>query len=504
MRKLIYLSALMLLVASCTDDQSLKPDPFDSPTTSQSRNDELKTVFGKALARALADSPQLRTLLKEEALKMFDNDYDVLYHLIKDVRLSGSQTTRELLSSYMEDERLLQEIERELPLLTIFVPTLPENTFSAAGWEIDSQIPSVGITSSRTNDVNIVHHEDGEFVLNAEDIPAFPVVVVKENERVIHTKDRARSGAKGRAFRTGGMDFAFLHDCFDGSIKSADKTNDKDARLSFGTDQKLIDAYNVYAGTDGWHRDYIYYGITPTTPDGPFSYDYQERIRSFALAGDPVTAYSKIADQTSGPNVDPQLKSLTGAPNSGWTGGFFEFKVRVLLNAKNGIGEEYITYFSALPDELFVVEYVKTWIIYKPRITGLYLKPLNLPLFSWDLNDYASTIKIEIEEVDVTETIVNSESRTVKFATNFAIDPVAGFLKKIGLKFGASLEQTTVQNTSRTFTLGNDLLGSVIVNFADNVVTAGPYSFPFFGTYYRTREYPTGWFSITVEPTRVQ
>jgi hypothetical protein len=506
MRKLICFLALVLLVASCSDDPSIKPDRSASETILKSRNDELKTLFGQALANALADSPQLRKLLKEEALKMFNNDYDVLYHMIKDVRLSGSQTVRELLLTHMEDKNLLPEIEKDLPLLTIFVPTLPENTFSAFTWDTDNQIPSVGITSDDTNDVNIVDHEAEAYILKAEHIPAFPVVVVKENERVVRANG-GKSGAKGKSFRTSGnMDFVFLADCFDGSIKSAKKRTDKekDARLSFNTDQTLIDAYNIYLNTDGWHRDFIYYGITPTNPSGPFSYDYQEHIRSFNLMGDPVSAYSKISDQTGSPSNDPALRSMTTSPNSGWTGGYYEFKVRVLLNAKNGIGEEFITYFNALPDELFTVEYVKTFIFYKPRITGFKAMALDLPLFSWDLNDYASTIKIEIEEVDVSETIVNTESRTVKFATNFTIDPTFGWLKKIGLKFGASLEQTTTQTITRTFTLGNDALGAVIVNFADNAVTSGPHNFIFFGPFYLTREYQTGWYSISVEPTRVQ
>src|ERR1051325_9530802 len=99
---------------------------------------------------------------------------------------------------------------------------------------------------------------------------------------------------------------------------------------------------------------------------------------------------------------------------------------------------EHITYFPADPEELFEIQYIKktgfsNWIIWGLSISSLKTKEVNLPLFNWDLNDYASTIKIEIEEVDLTVTTQTSESRQVKFATNFAID---GLLKKIGLKFG--------------------------------------------------------------------
>ncbi|AKJ05937.1 Hypothetical protein AA314_07563 [Archangium gephyra] len=407
-----------------------------------------------------------------------------------------------MLLGYFESEEQLSNVERELPLLTIFVPELPRKSFSALSWDTDTQIPAVGITSYKTNDVTLVDHNGEERIIEAGLIPAFPVVVIKENERVIQVANsNPNTLAKGRVPQASGTpSFAFLADCFDGS-RAADKSA---ARLTRSPDLKLLRAYNLYLSTDGWHRDYIYYNISPTQPRGAFSYAYQEHIRSFKMAGDPATAFSKIADQTG----EPRLVSITPEPNSGWTGGAFEFKVRVLLNAKNGLGQELVTYFSALPDELFDLTYDEVvWYYYKPRITGLKTKSLTLPLFAWDLNDYASSIKIEVEEVDITETIVQSESRTVKFATNFAIDPAVGFLQKIGLKFGASLEETRTETTQRTYTLGNDILGAVIVNFADNVlvgpVTVDPIFLPPM-LYWSSREYSTGWYSISVEPTRVQ
>ncbi|MBU1820371.1 MAG: hypothetical protein KKG00_02510, partial [Bacteroidetes bacterium] len=79
---------------------------------------------------------------------------------------------------------------------------------------------------------------------------------------------------------------------------------------------------------------------------------------------------------------------------------------------------------------------------------------------------------------------------------NFSID--GGVLKKIGLKLGGSLETSQTQTYQRTFTQGNDDLGSVIVNFADNIIISQNF------IKYLTREYSTGWYSISVEPIRVQ
>lgn len=266
-------------------------------------------------------------------------------------------------------------------------------------------------------------------------------------------------------------------------------------------DPKLLTAYNTYLNADGWQRDYIYYGISPNQDRGVFNYDFKEKIKTFRLVGYPITAYNKIADQTD----DPRIMQNTLHPMSSWTNGSFDFKVSTLVNAKNGVGTEYVTAFGATPDNLFNLTYELVvsypWNYY--RLTNVeldyyYIDNGGLEIINWDLNEYASSINIRIEEVDNTTTTHLQESSTVKFATNFAIE--ATVLKKIGIKFGASLENTQVQTYQRSFTQDNDQLGYVIVNFADDVVlnTYGN------GATADTREYATGYYSISIEPTRVQ
>jgi hypothetical protein len=487
MKKIILFLSMTLLVASCADDVNII-QPNQSTAIVNNR-DELKTIFGTALAKGLAESPALRQLIKNEALQMFDNDYDVLYLKIKDTKLATGQTVRELLLQYLESEAQLAMIEAKVPLMNIFVPSLPENSFSAETWDANQQIPSVGITSYKTNDVSVIDAAGNITLVEAHMIPSFPVVVVKENERVVSTTSKGQSDARSRTFEAGGFNFKFLSDCFDGSKK----TDRSIARVFTNPDPKLVDAYFLNQGTEGWQRDYIYYNISPTQDRGEFVYDFQETIRSFTMVGDPTAALSKIADQTG----DPKLRVID-KPNSGWTAGYFEFRVRVLLNAKNGLGEELVTFFSAAPNELFVINYTKNGWLYVPEVKGLKTKIFDLPLFAWDLDDYASTIKIDIEEKDLVTTTTTTETRSLKFAMNFGIDVNDGKLKKIGPKFGSVLEWNTSQSVQRTYTEGSDELGSVIVNFADNVLVSSSN-----GTW-QSREYNTGWYSISVEPKRVQ
>lgn len=485
---------------SCSPEDSTLNQ--SAPSITLEKRDALKSAFGNALVKALADHDRLRTLLKSEALKMFDNDFDVFYHLVKDLEVESGMTTRELLLSYFEDEGTLFEIEQSLPLLTIFIPTLPDNSFSAMLWNPISQIPSVALTSNFKNDVTILDPNGGEHVLPADLVPGYPVVVIKENERIVYLSDKSIRHAKGRIFNTSdNLQFQFLADAFDGSLRQ----NESSARIALDLDPVIQTAYFTYEGgggrgsnpVDGWHRDLIYYGISPAQTSGPFDYDFQEHIRSFRLINSPTAAYSLISDQrgTSDPRMDPSFWASYPVypPNSGWTEGGFEFEVRLLYNSKNGLGAEFETYFGAMPQELFTVIYNRDGLLWRPSIVGLPQKDLVLPLFSWDLKDYASTIKIEIDEIDRTETVVATDVRQVKFATNFGIEQQV--LKKIGLKFGASMEETQTHTIQKTYTVGNDPLGSVIVNFGDDVLL---------NLSLMTREYTTGYYSISVEPKKVQ
>jgi len=508
MKKLFIIVAIVSFhFLSCDKDEIYFEPEANTPQASDlvvtyDYESNLKLDFAKALGSALNESLPLREFLKSEALKMFDRDYDVLYHLVKDEKLSSGETFRNLLLSHFADKNRLSEIEDGAPLLTIFIPELPEDSFSAKIWNTQDEIPQVAIRMRTTNHVPIISNEGEEYVLEAGRIPAFPVIVIKDNERVVLNTSLAekRNDVNGSVLSKNGgdLEFRFLDDVFNGTLETNLDVNPSQKRLHTGDFQmKVVEAYNIYKNADGWQRDYVYYDLTPNNTKGEFSFEYQERITNFRLIGDPMNAYNKISDQTG----DPELITFN-TTGSFWTGGFFEFKVRTLINAKNGIGSEIITYFPASPDQLFDITYSKVLWFYMVQSIDLKTMYPRLPIINWDLNQYASSIKVEIEEVDLTVTTVINDTRTVKFATNFAIEGTV--LKKIGLKFGASLEITTTHSIQKTFTEGNDQLGSVIINFADDVII-GTVFMPEWGfDFYESREYPSGWYSIALEPWKVQ
>lgn len=76
-------------------------------------------------------------------------------------------------------------IEGSAPLLTIFVPTIELSKFSPGTWDSDSSVPLVA-TNYMKKDFTIPVFEDGKEILflKTNEVPGFPVLVVKSNERI--------------------------------------------------------------------------------------------------------------------------------------------------------------------------------------------------------------------------------------------------------------------------------------------------------------------------------
>jgi len=194
-----------------------------------------------------------------------------------------------------------------------------------------------------------------EFQLPFDLAPAFPVVVVKDNERVTTS-----ISANELTFQV--PNSPFLYQFTDENFDNRKGRTDRNAaaRTVFSTlmDQKLIDARNLMDPVDGWQRDHIYYRLTPTNAKGPFSLDFKECITSFRFNYG-KEAYTKIAEQSGDPRVAlyQSNSSTPPSPGAAWTEGSFEFLVNALVNAKTiGVPSTYKR-FSANGYDLFDLEY---------------------------------------------------------------------------------------------------------------------------------------------------
>lgn len=528
MKKLVFTVGIALAVISfsCTDELEMQKSRYgeEQParwTPQKDDNLSLKKDFGQALAKVLAESKEARALIKEEALKKLDYDYDVLYSLVKDKKLEDDKTLKAHLTNYIPSDKL-DLIETKLPTLTLFVPTLPENSFSAELWDPEKDVPVVGIRTKETNDVPLFDSTGKESVITAPYIPGYPVVVVKENERIILQKNITRSLISASLLE--GTELAFVDDVFDNfhsdSFSATKKARGSNIIPNTRPEaikdklKKIYEAFDVYEGTDGWQRDYVYYNISPANDKGPFLLNYKECLCSFQLLGDPMTAYKKISDQTGDPTINPDYYfNPRGAhPENPWTDGEFEFKVKVHIGASSPVGSEIVTYFRMAAGALFGQSYrqEKHSYVLNKLIANKVL--LTLPLFEWNLENYSAFVKIGIEEGDSPETVRNLETTTSEFATNFEFNVGLGEKVKVGGKFGASAKEVRTVTYEVTTTNGNDDLGEVIVNFGDKIIVSRGILTEHVardGTVSYNREedfnnkYYNGWYKIEIAPLQM-
>jgi hypothetical protein len=514
MKKVKYFILLVSIttIFSCSKENNIENDITNTDTELffQTRKNLLKKEFGFSLINALNQSPKLRTLIKTEALKMFNKDYEVLVYSIKDEILENGQTFENLLNLHFKEGLTLIDVLNTEPTLTLLVPELPKNSFSAKSWDALNEIPAVAIRTNVSNKVPMITPNGELGIIPSDEVPGFPILVIKNNERVIaNTEHSDFDSYPTKVFlKKNDVQFKFWASNFDNT--NSKNSNSTFNRVTFQLDQVLVDAYDIYQqqypNLNGWQRDYIYYGIQPSNPNGPFSYDFKEHIRSFSMEGDGFAAYNKISDQTG----DPSYNNHHRIGTSHWTGGYYEFRTTSLINSNNGVGDQLVNGFSLAPDELFQLHYEiyttghwfwkKRWY----RLTGITKKvaAVDVPIINWDLDDYSTSIKIHIEEVDQTVTSVITDSRVTKMATNFEFSPSLGEKVKLGLKFGASAETVETHTVQRTFTQGSDDLQFTIVNFADKVILVK--NNWYFGRYYITRDYSTGLCKFSLEPKRVQ
>lgn len=539
MKNFVLVFLVYLSVASCNESlNDIDKNVVSATFLEQSESNLiLKQKFSSALVKVLGQNEEVRSLIKEEALKQIDFDYDVLYCLIKDKQLKNGVTLEEYLEKYLTSDEL-KCIHKQLPTLTLFVPTLPENSFSVHSWNTIDELPAVAVKVSDNNDVKIYYGNGETEVFPADIIPGFPVVVVKENERIVRNGEILSKTVSENIEET---NLIFVDEIFNNLhgkdlVNTKTRANRPDRPVPLpkvdnpedylpANMKKTYEAYKIYKNTTGWQRDYIYYGITPTTDKGPFDYNMKEFLVGFELMGDALGFYRKIADQDGDPKSSIPIGGVLPANSSiiTWTEGEYEFKVTTYVGSKSTIGTEYKSFFRLKPDQLFRAEVER--VISRPgmpgytvyKLVGLKSKrvDLDLPLFEWDLENYGATIKIAIEEADGQETEVNSISSSIEFATNFGFDASFGEKVKFGVKFGSTIKEVLNVSNTITKTLGGDELGEVIINFADPVVISDEFRY-----HYKPRtnpreqavvdyteptfnsKYYTGWYRLYISPKK--
>ena len=475
---------------------------------SADREADMLRPFARALYNAMSESPMLRELIRTRALEKFNREYDVLYQFIKDEPVENGLTVRQLLLTHFESEEALAYIERNRPTLTIFVPQLPEGSFSAQLWNTEEEVPFVALHVTRHIHTPIIGNfgEYGdEFLMELGLIPGFPVVVLRNNARVrvVEGAPRTRSAALDNP--NSDFVFEFTDPYFDGS--KADKSISTRQSTTTVLDATLQRAFQIFPNDAvGWQRDYIYYGITPTNPIGRLSRNFKEYITSFRFVpynSTPQHIFNMITNLND--SSDPRWYSYTRNGRlvyAVWTDTRYTFRVR-MQTGSTGHLEQREELFCAHPTQLFDVIFTLqplpirvpifgTLHAYQPFFRGFRTMDLRIPLIHWDLAQFEPTMNITIARKRDGRTITDTVSREHQFAGNVTWDI------KNGPRFGGTDTRRTVITSQIVRKIDDVHLGHAFVNFGDMVVLGQQ------GNTWRLREHHSSMFAITVQPRRVQ
>ena len=405
-------------------------------------------TFAKILAQAMNDKI-IKEFIKYEALKEIDNDYDVIYHYVKNKMLDNGLTFRENLAKYCENINILDEITESDKLLTILVPSLGEN-FSAKIWNTNVQTPNVAVVIPES-DMVLAYSSNDSCFLSKKKQPEIAVVVIKSNERLFVRENMTRVDCKNILQSNDFVAF-FLDEAFNNVKKENTKLqNTNDPNIDKTKIKHLLDKEQRITSSFLFNkesvRDYIYYGISPTLgiDEGTLNKEYHEYIT--AIEFNSYEIFSHVNDKSD--------------PLGDWTDGNLEIMFDFIFIDKTGSVSNVSKMLSVKIDEVFKNNQALKYILPKP-----------IEIFCWDMYTYGTTYKISVSEYDPGNVIEKTETISSTFSQNFELNSNIDLgIVKIGNKFGGTSTSSKQSVTKITTTNNSDPLGSVLVNFFDPLYT---------------------------------
>ena len=515
----------MLFVASVFSCSSFDETPLPSvecaPLVQKSEisTSEAQREFALALSRAIYDNVSMRRFIQTEAMKMFDNDHDVFYPFIKDKEVETGLSFRDVILHYLTEDSL-SSIESALPLLTIMMPDLSfANGFNVEDWNPEEKEVSASYVDGNKDRI-FYCNGDSVASLGRNELPCFPYMVVKNNERMRISSVHTRSGNQS-------LQYEFVDDVFNPAKRHRVKTRSSDYGdyVNVDTidqsllektwncidttlvDNRVIMACAVNRNSPECTRDYIYYGIKDSIDgnEGHLRPHYNERLYKFKVTS---SCYDVLTDGQNATNVDPVIPSgdenflsnrtvpledsvLVSFFNNVWSSGHFEFVITSFLGNRNGTSTPVVKYLDVEPKDLFQVASVHYYhdpgnfwahshYQYKlfpediiPKWVDVTLSsggPIYLLPGSWDLTEKSLMLYIKVQEYDPSVEVTNTFTDNMEFASmrNFSWSTD----EYIKITTGISENEKTSSSIffSETIHGGNDELGSVVLNYTDPII----------------------------------
>jgi hypothetical protein len=181
----------LMTMTSCKKDSIVSKDKtVENKSTEQTVKNVNENFwqFTQTLNKALI-LPEVRAFLKKEALKKFDDDYDILYSNVKNEKLSTGKTFEEVLLSFGKLPQLStdNDLKGGSPdnLLNIYVYT-PE--FNPKTWNVETTTPKVALTpdvdfEKEATPIPAMDKEGKLSYFDSQTAPNEVVLVIGYNER---------------------------------------------------------------------------------------------------------------------------------------------------------------------------------------------------------------------------------------------------------------------------------------------------------------------------------
>lgn len=510
MKKLVLL-ALSVICFSCTNTDVEEFSGNAQNTTILTRgcvqeelNDTQKTAylseFASLLSKVVYERKDVRALLKSEAVKQFDKNYDILYANIMDKEVNG-KTLHSILAEYSSEETIC-EIEDKMPLLNILFPKI--SMFDVIPENYNPEDNEVPVAVSKKDVTTLYFNGESTDDLSKGEIPSFYVFVVNENSRV-YVNPMTRSGKRT---------FTFKSPNFDGTkdaqrpltrAASANTRTTDIAAIKLGT--KAIQAFDYFNKDDGskysraLQRDYIYYGLTPTNREGSLNRSVSEYLNFIEIV---PGAYFRIIDQNAPADTrtDPQIKSETTSQESRklteselldrmWTKGSYDFRIEVQTSLNE---TPQIIYLPLYPEDIWnfniTVKHRNhtmfrsakyTYTIDPSKFTAkqVDLTSKDISLGKWNIAEESLYRYITFAEEDegstseVTYTIESTKVNSNKFNGDVKLDLGLGSSKgSVGVGTEANSSNTTkeTKTVKVTRTETSDELGTTTIYFYDPII----------------------------------
>ncbi|SJZ61587.1 hypothetical protein [Porphyromonas cangingivalis] len=508
MKRLLVASTMALALFSCKKDLTTDVTP-SLPVSVTIDQISFNNQFAKALSKAVAQNLELAPFLQQEALKEFDNNTDILYHKIKDIKLASGATVRELILSQWEGTTAeFATFEQNTPLLNIFASDLGvfSEELDLKNWNLSGE---VGVATDNSQGSKTLYVSgDSVAALSGSDLPMIPTFVINKNRRVKVKSTLRSSGSENLAFT-----YEFAHPAYDG-------TNNNKLRASKGTvweeplgngliepselPMELKQAFSRSLSTSKLaQRALLYYGLN----NNELNTNFNETLYRFKID---KAAYGTIAGDNE--DYDPKVLEDESVWRYGqvhadideiiaqiWTEGHFAFSFEVLTPYHSGgiLNQQLI--FNVSPKELFKMnplrddrpgnfwrrtryiytldknEFESRWVYPHKLHNKTYVRFGN----AWDLKEQGLHKLIRVTELDKGNTIEHSDSFSAEFLENSKSSfeaSISALIKgvTVGVKGGGETNRgskfSKVVSGKSVYNDENDILGTLVLYFTDPVV----------------------------------